>query len=165
MRIAFDLDDTLIPGRYHFPTECPFPCSLLRIFFPEKLRKGTQVLLQELHKRGHDVWLYTTSQRPSWYLKLWFWILGISLDGVVNLARHRQTIGAYSSPVCYASKYPPAFAIDVLVDDSEGVVLEGQQYGFSVIRIAPDDITWTETLRNALDSITANTVFNIIERK
>ena len=50
------------------------------------------------------------------------------------------------------SKYPPAFGIDWLVDDSIGVKEEGLQYGFSVIHVRPDDGRWVTTIRQALTS-------------
>ena len=40
------------------------------------------------------------------------------------------------------SKYPPAFGIELLIDDSAGVELEGKRYGFAVLRIDPDDDAW-----------------------
>lgn len=52
------------------------------------------------------------------------------------MTRRRLLIGC--------SKYPPAFGIDMLVDDSPGVVLEGQRYGFRVIQISPEDEQWVK---------------------
>lgn len=150
MRIAFDLDNTLIPCNIQFPTERQFPTPLFGMLFPERFRKGTRMLLKTLHQQGHEIWIYTTSQRPPWYLKLWFWCLQIPLHGVINLDIHRRILKTYPSPINSLSKYPPAFRIDILIDDSEGVVFEGQRYGFSVIRIDPHDIQWTERISREL---------------
>ena len=158
MRIAFDLDDTLIPCRYHFPTERPFSTFFFSFCFSEKLRQGSQALLQKLHRQGHEIWIYTTSQRSSWYLKCWFRFLKIPLDGVVNFTRHCQKMRAYSFPLSYVSKYPPAFDIDILVDDSDGVMLEGQRYGFTVIHLNPNDEYWQDSLQRILDNINRNRV-------
>lgn len=152
MKIAFDLDDTLIPCRHGFATERPLPCSHLGVFFPETLRKGSQTLLQDLRKQGHEIWLYTTSQRSSRYLISWFWLLGIPLGGIINQKRHSLAMRAQPFPINQASKYPPAFGIDVLIDDSEGVILEGQKFDFTVINLKPDHENWVDFVLNALET-------------
>ncbi|GAK49489.1 hypothetical protein U14_00711 [Candidatus Moduliflexus flocculans] len=160
MRIAFDLDDTLIPCRYQFPTESLFPLILrpfLQLFFREKLRKGSRTLLKELHHHGNEIWIYTTSLRSSSYLKLWFWLAGIPLHGVVNLIRHAKTMRTHPSSVANASKYPPAFEINVLIDDSEGVFLEGQRHGFLVVVIMPEDLEWVERVKDAIKKLSLPT--------
>ena len=48
------------------------------------------------------------------------------------------------------SKLPPAFGIDLHVDDSEGVRLEGVRHGFRVVVVRPDDQHWT---RRVLDAV------------
>ena len=48
------------------------------------------------------------------------WLHGIRLDGIVNQARHDREVPARST------KHPPHFGIDLLIDDSEGVRLEGR---------------------------------------
>jgi hypothetical protein len=148
MKIAFDLDDTLIPGSRGMPCEPTVPWSWLRPWFNEPLRRGTRHLLAERTRSGWDVWIYTTSYRDPLYLRIWFLLLGVRLGGVVNQAIHDRVLagklaefkrnGRYPP-----SKYPPAFGIDLLVDDLEGVRLEGKQYGFAVVRVAPDDPDWT----------------------
>ena len=49
------------------------------------------------------------------------------------------------------SKYPPAFGIDLLVDDSAGVEIEGRRFGFSVVRVAPDDVDWVVKVERAVE--------------
>jgi len=70
---------------------------------------------------------------------MWFASFGVRLEGIVNQVRH-QTALADLDIDC--SKYPPAFGIDLLVDDAEGVELEGERLGFSVLRIKEDDDAW-----------------------
>jgi hypothetical protein len=149
MRIAFDIDNTLIPQRDEFPVEPSVPFPLLRIWFRESLREGTRRLLRELRARGCDIWLYTTSGRESSYLRSWFLLLGVPLGGVVNYHRHEALMRAGRCPNC--SKYPPAFGIDLLVDDSDGVVLEGRQHGFDVLLINPEDQNWEDRVLAAID--------------
>jgi hypothetical protein len=40
------------------------------------------------------------------------------------------------------SKYPPAFGIDLHVDDSEGVAEEGRRHRFAVVVVSPRDPDW-----------------------
>ena len=41
MRIAFDIDETLIPYGQEFPVEPSVPFRPLRLFYREPLRQGT----------------------------------------------------------------------------------------------------------------------------
>ena len=52
MRIAFDLDDTLIPTRPDVPTEKGLLHAVVRLFFRERLREGTG---ERLRQRWHEV--------------------------------------------------------------------------------------------------------------
>jgi hypothetical protein len=152
MRIAFDLDDTLIPTQQHVPREQGMVFALVGVFFRERLRQGTCHLLRQLNREGHDVWIYTTSLRSPLRIAWWFRCLGVRLGGVINHTRHTQVVSAYADSRRYVSKYPPAFGIDWLVDDSIGVKEEGLQYGFSVIHVRPEDRHWVTTIRQALTS-------------
>jgi len=138
MRIAFDLDGTLIPHPGSLMPLEPLhrlPCMLS----PEPIRAGAPQLLRTLRRSGHDVWLYTTSLRNPTRLHLWFLSFGVRLGGVVNQTKH----GAASARMrTTCSKFPPAFGIDLLVDDSAGVAMEGERHGFAVLRIAPHDDDW-----------------------
>ncbi|MGO1070144.1 hypothetical protein [Lysobacter sp. CA199] len=117
MRIAFDIDGTLTPlGKDQFPSSTlPFPMSLI---FRERLREGAVALMRELQAQGHDLWIYTSSLRSERYIYLWLLCAGIRLGGVVNGNTHANALrGRKISP----SKFPPAFSIDLLVDDSKGL--------------------------------------------
>lgn len=148
MRVSFDLDDTLIcgPGT---PRE-PALSLPLRWLFREPIRAGAPGLMRELREQGCTLWIYTTSLRRPWHIRLWFLAMGIRLEGVVNQDVHRAMIrrsaqwtGAGSPP----SKYPPAFDIVLHVDDSEGVAWEGTRHDFAVLVVSPDDLAWTDHVR------------------
>jgi hypothetical protein len=140
MRISFDVDDTLVCGPTVSVEQCvPWWC---RWRYPELLRHGTRELMRELHRRGHRLWIYTTSYRPPGYLHRWFRRTGVRLEGVVNQDRHEQVVGRMTFRGYPPSKYPPAFGIDLHIDDSEGVAIEGRQHGFRVLVVAPDDAEW-----------------------
>src|SRR5262245_10658668 len=136
MRIAFDLDGMLIPAPGS-PMAVE-PLGLLpRLVSGEKLRAGAPRLLAALHRGGHEIWLYTTSHRSPARLRAWFAAFGVRLTGVINQARHDAIV-----PRALPSKYPPAFGIDLLVDDAEGVALEGRRHGFTVLHIVEHDAAW-----------------------
>jgi hypothetical protein len=139
MRVAFDLDGTLIPAPGSAMSVEPLG-RLARALSSEPIRAGTPQLLRKLSQCGHEIWLYTTSFRSPIRLRLWFASFSVQLDGVINQARH-QTVVAGGPIRC--SKYPPAFGINLLVDDSAGVEIEGQRLGFSVLRIEPNDTAWS----------------------
>jgi hypothetical protein len=151
--IAFDLDDTLIPSVERFPTEnLGF---LRRGFAKERLRAGTPWIIRTLEKRGWDVWVYTTSFRSPLEIHLLFGVYGVRLRGVINQVRHERIVSRSGQPYRVCSKYPPAFGIDLLVDESAGVAIEGRRFGFPVVRILPDDPRWTFRLLDEIDRLAA----------
>jgi hypothetical protein len=76
------------------------------------------------------------------------WCHGIRVVRVINQDVHdallRRTPNDYPP-----SKNPGAFGIDLHVDDSDGVRMEGDQHGFNVVVVAPDDAAWTEVVSSA----------------
>jgi hypothetical protein len=144
MRVSFDIDDTLVCSTA-VPAEPPLG-RWRRLWYSERLRAGTRALMNELTRRRCEVWLYTTSYRSPRYLRGWFRCLGVPIAGVVNQARHDRVVGRLGP-----SKYPPAFGIDLHVDDSEGVALEGRRHGFAVVVVSPDDPEWSARILEAVD--------------
>lgn len=140
MRIAFDLDDTLLPTTHDFPVEMPSKKFWSYVFKYEPLRKGTFELFSQCKILNHEIWIYTTSFRSPIYIKRLFWLYNLKLDGVINQNIHTQKV---KQPI---SKYPPAFDIDILIDNSEGVKIEGERHGFKTIWILPNDNQWTENV-------------------
>jgi FMN phosphatase YigB (HAD superfamily) len=113
MTISFDLDDTLIPGTKKFETEKQ--TIVHRLFGLEKIRFGTIELFNELRNKGHRIYIYTTSFRSTAKIKLTFYSYGIPVDVAINQQRHDRQLRENKTR---ASKFPPAFNIDVHVDDS-----------------------------------------------
>ncbi|WP_400193806.1 hypothetical protein [Hymenobacter sp. B81] len=144
MRVAFDLDNTLIRSAHPFALETPRLGWLARLFGHESLRRGTPELMRYCRQQGWEVWVYTTSYRSRGYIRRLFWLHGLGLDGVVNQTLHERDVTAR------CSKHPPTFGIDVLVDDAPGVGLEGERHGFRVIVVRPDDEQWVETVKTRL---------------
>jgi hypothetical protein len=146
MRIAFDLDGTLIPGPGS-PMRIERLGWLARLISREQIREGAPGLLRALRRQGHEVWIYTASLRSPARLRLWFASFGVLLDGVINQTVH-NTAMAGTSNVC--SKYPPAFGIELLIDDATGLLLEGERLGFPVVRILEDDSSWCSRITGHL---------------
>ena len=155
MRISFDLDDTLICYGKTTPAEPP-PQWYRRLFSPkEPLRLGTRSLVYRLRRMKWDVWVYTTSDRSTLMVKRWMWSHGIQIGGVINNQIHTHFLsrrGKLSRRAKFRgpSKNPRAFGIDLHVDDSIGVLLEGEKFGFSVVVIEPDDLAWAEKVLAAV---------------
>ncbi|SFQ73685.1 hypothetical protein [Hymenobacter arizonensis] len=145
MRVAFDLDNTLIHCGYNFPLEKPRRYILARLLGGQRLRQGIEKLAEYCQQQGWEVWVYTTSYRSIWHIRKLFWLHGIWLDGVVNQQRHNQTVKVR------CTKHPPSFGIDLLIDDSDGVRIEGERHGFRMLVVAPDDEQWAEKVRAALE--------------
>lgn len=137
MIISFDLDDTLIPGTKKFDTlERTFLQKLWKV---EKLRVGTIELMKACQAKGHKVYVYTTSYRPPRRIWWMFYLYGIKLDKVINQQVHNQFVRMPAKP----SKYPPAFNIDLHIDDSKGVEIEGNHFNFRTIIVSEDNLNWT----------------------
>lgn len=149
MRISFDLDDTLICCDPTVPCEPNRVPLWWRARYSEPLRLGTVSLMTDLMRQGHSLWIYTTSYRAPAQVKRWLKFYGIALDGVINQEMHERCAGCdrYAPPV---SKHPPAFGIDLHVDDLAGVALEGAARGFEVVVVRPDDTAWTQQVREAV---------------
>lgn len=149
MRVSFDIDDTLVCQPDHADAEkCVVPAAIHR-WLGEPLRFGARSLIRELRRRGCSIWIYTSSSRSPFYIRRWLLLHGIHVDGVVNSERHRSglaTHGFLHSP----SKFPPAFGIDLHVDDSDGVRMEGDAHGFRVAVVSPDDPHWIERVLEAV---------------
>ena len=134
MIVSFDIDNTLIPYSDEFPVE---EATLLgRVLGAEPLRQGTKFLFRELQSRGHNIFLYTTSYRSRYNLSRTFISYGLRPAKIINQQLNQSRLRQIG---CQASKNPNLFGIDLHVDDSLGVLLEGGQYDFRVALIQPED--------------------------
>jgi hypothetical protein len=152
MRIAFDLDNTLIPNGLSFETESPKRAFWAKLLGCERLRVGTKTLFDDCQAKGYETWIYTSSLRSTFYIRQLFWMYDIKLHGIVNQTIHDSVVkmdGSQYKP----SKYPPYFGIDYLVDDSIGVQMESNQYQFKMILVQPEDLYWSERIVNILENI------------
>jgi hypothetical protein len=121
MKIAFDLEGTLLPEYGEFPTESAG--FFAHGFFDQDLRMGAPALLRSLALRGHRVVLYTLSGRSSWQLMCWLWCQGVPVWGVINRRTHVRRLQQCGQDP-YSRKRPDLFGIDLFVDD-DPVTAEG----------------------------------------
>lgn len=150
MRISFDLDDTLICYQPGVPREPSLSWLWRIVVADEPLRLGARALLRELSRLGHELNVYTTSYRNPTRVRLWLRGHGIRVREVINQDIHDRRLRVH--PEDYPpSKNPRAFGFHLHIDDSEGVGLEGKQYGFRVVVVvSPDDPRWAEKVLAAV---------------
>jgi hypothetical protein len=149
MRVAFDLDNTLIRNDFAFPlAQARWPI-LQWLLQTEALRLGVSELFAFCRQRRWEVWIYTTSYRSPFYIRKLLWVYGLRADGIINQTRHTKYVQVRST------KHPPTFGITVLIDDSRGVHLEGQRFDFPVIQIDPDNADWVATIQTQLLELAA----------
>ncbi|WP_207531607.1 hypothetical protein [Desertivirga arenae] len=147
MTISFDLDDLLIPGVKTFVTERR--TWLQRLLGIEQIRYGAIDLFRELQRQGHSIFIYTTSFRSTSKIRLMLFSYRISAKKIINQSLHERVLRGDRKRT---SKFPPAFGIDIHVDDSAGLKIEGERYNFATIIIAEDDDKWKETVLAGLKS-------------
>lgn len=150
MRISFVLDDTLICYHADVPQEPRLNWFLRLLVDDEPLRLGAPELMRQLRGRGWELWLYTTSNRRAAAVSRWLRWHGVRIDGMINQDEHDRHLRR-SPQDRPPSKNPAAFGIDLHVDDSEGVRIEGEQYGFAVVVVTQDDPNWTTKVLHAAD--------------
>ncbi len=145
MKISFDLDDTLILGTKRFEAEKQN--ILQRLLGLEMIRFGTVELFNELRSKGHTIYIYTSSFRPELKTKFMFYSYGIPVNKVINQKKHDKVLGKNRNR---SSKYPPAFGIDLHIDDSPGLKIEGEMFNFETIIIDENDRNWVQTILQTL---------------
>lgn len=148
MKISFDLDDTLIPGIKSFPTESQN--WFQKLVGIERLRLGTPQLFSDLKQKGYSIGIYTTSFRSEFSIRLMFLTYGIYPDFVINQKVHNKVMNGRG---IYSSKYPPAFQIEIHVDDSKGVEIEGAKFQFRTIIIQEGKWEWTSEIIRTTESL------------
>ena len=151
IKISFDLDDTLICVGNVQTEPCRVP-RLLRYWYREPLRLGSCELFSELAHRNCETGIYTTSLRSKSYVRRWLRFYSICPSFVVNQQVHQQYCRKeqLQSP---PSKNPKLFNIDLHIDDSHGVRLEGEQFGFNTLIIEPNDGDWMHKVLQKVDGM------------
>ncbi|WP_336718426.1 HAD family hydrolase [Chryseobacterium mucoviscidosis] len=145
MKISFDLDDTIISNN-RFPLEKE--TFWAKIIGCERIRSGTVTLFKALRDRKHTIYIYTTSYRSTLKIKLMFLSYSIPVDFIINQQLHDRKVKKKGKNI---SKFPPEFGIDIHIDDSAGVEIEGKKFGFKTIIISPDEVDWSNIILKKID--------------
>ena len=142
MRVSFDLDEVLFVDPLRYEIE-KIPTKPQRIFFKEKLRKGTVDLFHELHKRGFEVWIYTSSYRSESYIRNLFRLYGLKPDGIINAQRHNKEVQSGHSRIL-PQKMPQRYQISLHIDDEENIIKSSRTFGFHALRVYEPDDHWEQ---------------------
>lgn len=148
MIISFDIDNTLIPYSNEFQVEDK--TFFMKLLGAESIRKGTIDLFRRLENQGHEIWIYTTSFRSIFSLKKTFASYGWHPSKIINEKINRTMLSKHN---CRASKNPHLFGIDLHLDDSEGVRLEGEKYDFRTIIVKTTDEDWVNTVLEKIGNL------------
>lgn len=141
MNISFDLDSTIIPNGDEFETEKRN--IVIRLLGAEKIRKGTFALFTELKARRHRIHIDTTSFRSAFQIRKSLICYGIRVDRIISQNQNQKMLKSLN---INASKYPPAFKFDLLIDDSRGVSIKAKRLHFEAFIIETSDKTWYDTI-------------------
>ncbi len=147
MRISFDLDDTIIStSKFSLEKESVWS----KIIKAERIRLGTVTLFKKLRSENHQIYIYTTSYRSKIKIKLMFLSYGIPVSFVINQQLHNKRVKKKGKNI---SKFPPEFNIDVHIDDSFGVEMEGQRFGFKTIIVSTNNINWVNFILKEINEL------------
>lgn len=153
LKVSFDLDEVLFVSPLTHKTEpaLPFP---LNIIFKERLRYGTPSLINELKRRGYEVWVYTSSYRTQRYIKCLFGLYGVRFTEIVNAQRHLEEVQRNRKEML-PQKLPNNYRISLHIDDEDVVVSYGKTYGFEVYQLNAHDDDWKEKILGRMEQIEA----------
>jgi len=145
MNISFDLDSTLIPNGKEFETEKR--SGIAKLFGIEEIRKGTRELISVLQNQGHKIHIYTTSFRSKGKIRRTLRYYDIKVNSIINEKENRRVL---KSQNINSSKYPPAFDLDLHIDDLKGVGIEGERLNFKTIIVETTDKNWVEKIERGI---------------
>ena len=151
MKISFDLDEVIFvsPDDYEVEPELRFPLNKM---FPERLRKGTVTLINELQRRGFEVLVYTSSFRSEVYIKALFRHYGIHFDDIINGYRHRREVQG-NREATLPQKMPSHYRISLHIDDEEVVIKNARSYGYRVMRVYEPDPDWVQKVLDEAERV------------
>ncbi len=153
IKVSFDLDEVLFVSPDTHKTEPALPFPLNKIFI-ERLRYGAPELINELHNRGYEVWVYTSSYRSERYIKLLFKCYGIHFTEIVNAQRHLKEVQRDRKEML-PQKLPNNYRISLHIDDEEVVATYGKAYGFEVFQLNAQDDDWADKILARMSQIEA----------
>ena len=81
---------------------------------------------------------------------------GLKPDIIINSTIHETAIAGRYRRDRPPSKHPGLFGIDLHIDDSDGVAIEANRFGFRALVIAPGDMNWGATILDAVRALPTN---------
>lgn len=151
IKISFDLDEVLFvsPLTHKTEPELRFPLNKL---FIERVRLGAPELINELQRRGYEVWVYTSSYRSQRYIKGLFRCYKVKFNQIVNAQRHLKEVQGNKKEIL-PQKLPNRYRISLHIDDEEVVCSYGKAYGFDVFQLDAHDDDWKEKILDRMKQI------------
>jgi hypothetical protein len=146
MRIAIDLEGTLIPECAEFA--CERTNDLARRVLSVGLRRGAKALLRDLTRAGHTLTLYSSGKHTPGKLRLWCLLAGLPVHRIVTLSQTRKAARGTTHIVAW----PPLYDQDIVLDDNPRHIAVAQRAGVPGVLVANNSDDWTacaryETLR------------------
>lgn len=165
MKIAIDLEGTLVPEYGEFPAERTQ--GLARLLFLFSLRRDARRLLQDLAQAGHTLTLYTEHPLRVPKLRLWCWILKLPFHNIVTQERalkvaqkHQirqrkrfekdlKALGLTHFGKEPQAVWPPCAGQELLLDDDPRHIEAAWRSGVRGILVTNRDADWTAGIRAA----------------
>lgn len=165
MKIAIDFEGTLLAECGEFRCEPSTPLALL--LWRRSLRQGTRSLLNDLHRAGHSLTLYSSQEHTAWKLWLWCQLAGLPIQRVRTVRQERQRVhrrsvknrrrfaaerallGIASTGELTQVAWPPAQGHDLVLDDDRRHVQAAWRAGVRALQITNYEEDWTSRVREA----------------
>lgn len=112
------------------------------------------MLIKELHNRGYEVWVYTSSFRTQRYIKCLFGLYGVRFTQIVNAQRHLEEVQRNRKEML-PQKLPNNYRISLHIDDEAVVASYGKAYGFEVFQLEAQDDAWEAKILAKMEQIEA----------
>lgn len=158
MLVTFDIDDTIRLHGSSQSSELPAVTWAARLLYREPIRVGFTQVCKDLMNQGCRVGIYTTSSRTIPYIRRWMRCYAFEPDMIVNAAIHEAAVSGRFGRGRTPSKHPGLFGIDLHIDDSEGVALEAERFGFRALIIDPESAEWCHTILESVRALSADSV-------
>lgn len=146
--VSFDMDEVILTDGSIIPVERKLPL-IYRKIYARTLRKASPFLINELTKKGYDVWFYTGEYYSDLYLNLLLKHNGCSVRGIVNGIGHKKTTKSSRFKESFKKKYTYSLHID-----NEGIVcVNNKTKSYDSIEINHDNVNWSKNVLDAINSI------------
>lgn len=124
----------------------PFPFSQ---FYKKTLRRNVPMLIEELHRMGFDVWVYSGDFLSEADIRILFRLHHVRVDGMV-IGMHRR-----SGQKHIREAFSRIYRISLHVDDESVMVTNGKLYGFNVYQLDAQDDDWEQKIIDRVREIQA----------